>query len=929
MARVHTPYLAFNRGEVSPLALTRIDAEKLRLAAETQENWMPLALGPMMLRPGSKYIATTRSSAKARYLEFIFGKTDTALLEFTDSHLRFLVSDTLVTRPSNTSTVQAIASWDYTTGTTTDSTASSVAGVATLAAIPRGGVACGTALVTYAAATKHFIRFTVTNGPVTVMGGTTSGESDLLGRTIVDTGIHSIALTANPSANWYLRFENTDRRTKTISAVAIESSGTLDIASPYLLADLPNIRYTQSGDIVYLTCAGYQQRKIERRGTRDADAGWSIVLYRSHDGPFAAAAYDDVTLLPSVYEGNGTLTASRNFFKGTHDGAMFRIFTPGQAMGNRLGAANAVSESVRQTGVGAGRAIDIVITGTWVGTLAYEYSLDGPDEGFIENATTTANGTTSTGTGAGDNIIQWWRVKFKTYTSGSAVVTFSGTGAGSAGGIGGRLESTTATDAKGGLFGICRVTGYTSPTVVNIEVLSPFSALVASNNWQEGEWSLRVGYPTAVAFHDGRLWFAGRDRLWGSESDNYTGFSLDVEGDSAPILRTVGFGPADSINWLLSLSRMIAGREMSEVSVRSSTQDEPITPTNFSVKDCSTQGSAKVQGVKVDRNGIYVQQSKKKIYELSYNTQAGDYASRDLTRLHPDVGLNSLTDIGVQRQPDTRLHFVRDDGQVVVLVYDPSDEVEAFYRVKMGGTGTDGNGVAQSYGIVEDVVVLPADEEDAVYYVVKRTVNGGTVRYLEKLAKRSECIGGLLSKNLDSHVSYTGGATGTLTGLSHLEGQTVAIWVNGAQQTSQVVSGGQVVGILPQATNAVVGLPYTAVFVSAKLAYAAKAGTALTQKKRVDQIGFVLANTHYQGLQFGPDASNLDNLPLVEDGATTAADYVWSYYDKGMIPSPHDWSTDSRLYLKATSPRPVTVSAAVIGIETNEGPGMPEKGGGD
>jgi hypothetical protein len=108
----------------------------------------------------------------------------------------------------------------------------------------------------------------------------------------------------------------------------------------------------------------------------------------------------------------------------------------------------------------------------------------------------------------------------------------------------------------------------------------------------------------------------GTDKIWGSVSDAYTSFDIDTEGDAGPINRSVGFGPVDTINWLLPLGRLIVGRQGAETSVRSGSFDEPLTPTNFTLKDCSTQGSAPVAAVKIDTRGVFVQQSNRRVFEL-------------------------------------------------------------------------------------------------------------------------------------------------------------------------------------------------------------------------------------------------------------------------------------------------------------------------
>jgi hypothetical protein len=260
-------------------------------------------------------------------------------------------------------------------------------------------------------------------------------------------------------------------------------------------------------------------------------------------------------------------------------------------------------------------------------------------------------------------------------------------------------------------------------------------------------------------------------------------------------------------------------------------------------------------------------------------------------------------DIDVQRQLDTRVHLVRGDGRVAVLSYERG-KLEAWWQIV-----TDGE--------IESVCVLPGSLEDQVYYVVKRTINGSTVRYIEKMARQDEALGALINKMADSFIEYSGVSTTTITGLSHLEGEEVVVWGNTKDLGTYTVASGAIT-LSEAVTYAVIGLEYSGRFKSAKLAYAAQAGTALMQKKRAAQIGLMLLDTHYQGLEFGQDFTTMDNLPLVEDGVETDADTVWTDFDAPMMPLPGRWDTDARLCLRATAPRPATVAAAVIDVQTYE-----------
>src|SRR3546814_8039553 len=114
-------------------------------------------------------------------------------------------------------------------------------------------------------------------------------------------------------------------------------------------------------------------------------------------------------------------------------------------------------------------------------------------------------------------------------------------------------------------------------------------------------------FPYTTLFRS-RLWHAGREEVIGSVSDAFDSFDDTIEGNSGPISRTIGSGPIDFINWLLPLQRLLIGTEGAEISARSSSLDEQLTPTNFGLKTTSTYGSAAVAAVAVDDSGLYVQQ---------------------------------------------------------------------------------------------------------------------------------------------------------------------------------------------------------------------------------------------------------------------------------------------------------------------------------
>jgi hypothetical protein len=880
--------LAFNRGLVSRLALARTDIKRVSMSAEEQVNWIPRVLGPMSLRPGLQYLGNTNGNLYSSHIPFIFSTTDTALIELTNNVMRIRVNEALVTRASVSTAVtngtftSNVTSWtdsDEVGGTSAWATGGymSLLGNGTAAAIRDQTltVAVGDQNV------EHALNIVVTQGECILrVGSSAAGTDELISETTLRPGQHSLAFTPT-SGSVYVRLMSRLSYATLVDSCVIASAGVMTITSPWASTDLLNIRAKQSGDVLFVACTGVAQKRIERRATNS----WSIVDYVANLGPFRVGNSTPITLAPSALSGTITLTASQALFKSTNVGSLFSIDSTGQAVSTSITASDVYSDPIRVTGIAAGRTFGITVTGTWVGTVTLQRSV-GDIGSWVDVSSYTTNQSTTLSDTL-DNQIIYYRIGVKptNYTSGTIDVSLA--------------------YAAGTIKGIARVTAYTSTTSVTAVVVKAFGALTATVDWAEGSWSPRRGYPSAVGLHEGRVWWAGKDKILGSVSDDFANFDDSTVGDSGPINRSIGAGPVDTINWLLESQQLLVGAQGAELICRSSSLGEPLTPTNFNLKEATSRGSRGVEAVKVDTSAIFVDRSGSRVYELEYDNIGVSYSAVDLTAIAPEVGEPTITHIAVQRRPDTRIHFVRSDGKVAILVFDKAEDVKAWITVE-----TD--------GLVEDVFVLPGDEEDKVYYTVARTIGGSTVRFLERWAKQSECVGETLNKQADAYVSYTGAATTTITGLSHLEGKSVVCWADGVDKGTYTVASGQIT-LLTAVTNAVVGLTYRARYKSVKLSMLTKAGAVgPTLKKKVNKVGLMLLDTHAQGLMYGQEYDYLDDLPQVEQGAVVDPDYIWADYDFDAVEINGTHDNNARLCLEANAPRPCTVLAAALTVTMNE-----------
>ena len=901
---------AFNRGETSAAALARVDQEKMRLAADTQENLLPFVIGKAMMRPATGYLGASRNNNKARYLPFIKRLTDTAMVEMTDGYMRIWVSDAVISRSSVSSALtngdmSSATGW---TLTATNATSSISGGVLTLACPNRGTNALAKQTVTVAGGdqnVEHALRIVVTRGPVVFEVGSSDGNDDYVTRSELETGTHSLAFT--PTGNFYLKFSTRSETQVIVDSCTVEASGAVEIAGPWTEAQLWDTNYVQSADVVFLAHESWQTRKIERRSTRS----WSLVLYKTNDGPFALQSSVDakIKITPAATYGNTTLSSDGPVFKTTDIGSLYQVSPAGFDPINPLAGSATYTDAVRVNGITPDNAVGFDVSGTWVGTLTVQRSLDGPDSGFEDTTTTfTVNGTaTVTPAATLNNVEHWYRIGFNSgdYTSGVAICEID-------------VVSTTGADdqATSGNTGIFRVTSYNSDTSVNVEVLKPPSNNSGTVNWRRGEWSDRRGWPSALAFHDGRFYLDAFDRFAGSVSDAYSSFDLEEEGDSGPVIRSIATsGLVPRCNGMVSLQRLIFLTEGSEVSARSSNFDAPMTPTDITLRDCGTIGAGRGPALKIDKHAVYIGASERHLYKLMYDFNSQDYDSSPLAELNEDYGGDRIMTMAYQQaQRQQYIWGVRDDGEAFAVLYRPSQDVEAVVPILSGAAS----------GLIEDVCVIRSRTEDRVYFSVKRTINGATVRYLEKLSLQSEAVGSSTTKLGDAG-TLTTGPTSTVTA-THLAGETGLVgWgtTGGVAKpiTGLSADGSGSISLGASYSNVWVGLPYTGRYKSAKLAYGAQGGTALLQKKIISQIGLLLADTHRDALTVGRDFDNLFGFTLTDTGENTLSDAnaVRETYDARSIPSGGKWDTDSRVCIKVAAGYPATLLGLVMPVDTKEG----------
>ena len=259
--------------------------------------------------------------------------------------------------------------------------------------------------------------------------------------------------------------------------------------------------------------------------------------------------------------------------------------------------------------------------------------------------------------------------------------------------------------------------------------------------------------------------------------------------------RRVAAREANTIRHLIPLDSLMALTAAAEWRVTSVNSDA-ITPSSVAVRPQSYVGASQAQPVVVNSSILYGAARGGHVRELAYNWQAGGYITGDLSLRAPHLfdGFD-IKDIAFQKSPAPVAWFVSSSGKLLGLTYVPEQQVGAWHQHDTDGT-------------FESVACVAEGAEDAVYAVVRRTINGQSVRYIERMAPR------LFGEQenaffVDSGLTYEGPPADTISGLAHLEGCTVSILADGAAHPPRVVSSGAV-QLDVEASVVHVGLPIEA-----------------------------------------------------------------------------------------------------------------------
>jgi len=412
-------------------------------------------------------------------------------------------------------------------------------------------------------------------------------------------------------------------------------------------------------------------------------------------------------------------------------------------------------------------------------------------------------------------------------------------------------------------------------------------------------------YPRCLTFMEQRLVFASTlnnpQACWFSQSANYENFGFSrPRKDSDGFEFRIRARQVNEIRGLMPASRGLMVLTSGGEWIVSGGEQGYLSPDQIVIKPQSYRGSSNVQPIVVGNTVLFAQERGGVVRDFSYEFAEDNFTGKDLTILARHLfETKAIKAWAYSQAPYSIIWCVLNDGTMVSLTYIKEHDVWGWTR-------------HETDGAFEDVTVIGEGEEDVAYFVVNRTIGGATKRYIERMHTRefSDVRDAFF---VDSGLTYSGSAATSISGLSHLEGETVVALADGNVVRNLTVTSGSIT--LPFAAAKVhVGLPYDAAITTLDLDLGMMRGLGTVQgrSKTISEVTFRVEKT--RGIWLGTSDETRESGKLIE--WKQRANEAWSdpidMYtgDFNMTPIA-DWTNGGNIVVKQFDPLPMTILAVM------------------
>ena len=305
-----------------------------------------------------------------------------------------------------------------------------------------------------------------------------------------------------------------------------------------------------------------------------------------------------------------------------------------------------------------------------------------------------------------------------------------------------------------------------------------------TTDWEEQSYSAIRGFPAAICFHEGRLWFGGTlaqpDGIWASQSGEFFNFNIGTALDNESIQLSSSVGELDQIKHLVSNRDLQVFTVTSEFIVPAF-ENTPVTPQNAMVRRQTPYGVADVKPFVFDGATLYVQRSGTVVREFIFSDTESAYVANAVSLISSHLIITPVQMTSLQaaiERPESYIFMVNSDGTMAVFNSNRSEKRAGWTQfTTQGKKGTD----TVTSGLFHSVCTI----DERVFVIGKYDKGAGTKKLC--LMEFKDDL------NMDHSLSYTNGSSGVFTVSSQFDNGAKVGVVSGTHYLGEFpVSGGQV-----------------------------------------------------------------------------------------------------------------------------------------
>lgn len=328
--------------------------------------------------------------------------------------------------------------------------------------------------------------------------------------------------------------------------------------------------------------------------------------------------------------------------------------------------------------------------------------------------------------------------------------------------------------------GIVRITAVNSPTSATATVIRRLPRAVVDSptyRWAEGAWSERFGYPRALEIYEQRLCAASTPSdprtLWFSGIGDFNDLAPATDDLGAFSYVIAGENTVNAIVWIRrGRNGLHIGALGEEYSTRLNDPAGVLSATTVAFKPDSTIGSAAVRPVAPRGDPIFVSRDRARLFEIAYSLQSDSNRALELSLPAEHLGIEGFQELAFQSAPQRLTWIRRGNGDVAVFLYDPDESILGWAVISVAG------GEVEALAVTPD----PTGAADVVTLIVKRVLNGATVRCIEEVAPVFGLSHGAIPLADAIHLfccqTFDLGAPAAEVSVPHLAGETVFAWTD-------------------------------------------------------------------------------------------------------------------------------------------------------